>query len=91
MDAPPEIQEKQMDKLISDYETHNPELLSIYPKLSANKAMALQHFIGLENAKKYLKDAISYGEEIAQQLLDKKLGNKYANLTVKEYLRKFAQ
>lgn len=90
-DAPPEVQEEQMNLLTQQYQASVPQLQAIYPKLNVSKAMALQHFLGLNNAKLYLDILVTTGSvQKAQEELDKKIG-KYENLTVQDYLRNFAQ
>lgn len=95
MDAPSIIQEEFMQKLEQEYEQNNPELLSIYPQLNPNKAKALQHFLGLSDAKLWLKTFITEGEEIAQKAVEdsqkkRTKGKLYTNTPVTEYLRIFA-
>lgn len=79
-----------MQLLEKQYEADVPKLQSIYPKLNVEKAKALQHFLGLDNAKLYLDTLVSTGSlEEAQKELNKKIG-KYKNLTVQDYLTTFA-
>lgn len=97
MDAPPEVQEEFMQKLEQEYEQNNPELLSIYPQLNPNKAKALQHFLGLSDAKLWLKTFITSGEAAAQKAVEdsqkqrSETGKLYKNTPVTEYLRIFAE
>lgn len=95
MDAPPAVQEEFMQKLEQEYEQGVPKLQSIYPTLNPNKAKALQHFLGLEDAKLWLSTVLTEGEDAAQKAVEESQkkrtkGKLYANTPVTEYLRIFA-
>lgn len=90
MDAPPEVQDEVMQMLEQDYQDKLPELLNIYSQLNPDKGKALQHFLGLGNAKYYVEQLVKTGDaDLAQEALNKRLGNKYANLSVQDYLSTF--
>lgn len=96
MDAPPEVQEEFMNKLEQEYADSLPDLLNIYPQLNPEKGKALQHFLGLSDAKLWLSTFITQGEYAAQKAveqsqMDRNKGKLYKNTPVTEYLRIFAQ
>lgn len=94
MDAPGNVQEAQMQKLEAEYEQNLPQLKALYPNINPNKAKALQHFLGLPDTIVYIETLVATGDadkaQAAVEASQKKRGNTYSNLSIQDYLSKFA-
>lgn len=90
----PNSQEAFMDYLTNDYIDKLPSLRKDYPNVGDEVFMAMQHFLGLADTRKYLstyQTNIRKGLTETQALAEaqKAVATKVPNSTVQDYLNKF--